>query len=189
MEVVGGHRSKDKKSGKDDKRPLSNLVLFCSADSDLLHQSFQANMTKELVYFFLQAPYLLKIDDRDFVFPKICFYLLSFFFKLDNRYLELLKSVRKVNDVTVFGGVGCAAWPGVVLVVKVTVGDTAVCFDEGGGLVQAPDQRRSRMKVVAVARKTDGDSEEGRLGDEACNARLQEDLLLLLPKALDRIFD
>ena len=37
------------------------------------------------------------------------------------------------------------------------------------------------MKVVALAGKTDGDSEEGRLGDEACNARLQEDLLLLLP--------
>ena len=143
MEVVGGQGRKDKKNGKDDKCPLSNLVFFWSADPDFLCQSFQANITKELVYFFLQGPYLLKTHGRDFVCPKICFYLLSIFFKLDNRYLELLESVRKVNDVTVIGDPRCAAWPCVVLVVKVAVGDTAVCFDKGGGFVQAPDQRRS----------------------------------------------
>ena len=38
----------------------------------------------------------------------------------------------------------------------------------------------SRMKVVAEAGKTDSDGEEGRLGDEARNAHLQEDLLLRL---------
>ena len=32
----------------------------------------------------------------------------------------------------------------------VEVGDSAVCVDEGGRHVQAPDQRRSRMKVEEV---------------------------------------
>ena len=64
----------------------------------------------------------------------------------------------------VVGVIGYAAWPSTVLVVKVAVGDAAVCVDKGGGLVQAPDKKRSRMKVVAIAGKNDGNDEEGRLG-------------------------
>ena len=179
MEVVGGQGSKDSESDEDDKRPVSNLVLFWSADPHLLCETFQVNTTKELVYFSPQVPYLLKTNGRDFVLEKVFVHLLGFFFKVDNRHLELLKRVCKVSDVCVVGGIGFAVWPSAVFV-EVAVGDTAVGFDEGGGLVQAPDQRRSRMKVVSVAGNTDGDGEKRRLGDEACNARLQEDLLLLL---------
>ena len=72
----------------------------------------------------------------------------------------------------VVGGQGSKDSESCTVLVVVTVGDTAVCFDEGRGLVQAPDQRRSCMKVVAVAGKTDGDGKEGRLADEAGNASI-----------------
>ena len=83
VEVVGGQGSKDSKCAEDEKCPVSDLVLFWSADPHLLHESFQANTTKELVYFFPQVPYLLKTNGRDFVFIKVFGDLLGVFFKVD----------------------------------------------------------------------------------------------------------
>ena len=91
VEVVGGQGGKDSESDEADKSPGSDLVFFWSADPHLLHQSFQANTTKELVYFFPQVPDLLKTNGRDFILEKVFVNLLGFFFKVDYRYLELLK--------------------------------------------------------------------------------------------------
>ena len=49
MEVVGGQGSKDGESSENDERPVSNLVLFWSADPHLLCETFQVNTTKEPV--------------------------------------------------------------------------------------------------------------------------------------------
>ena len=127
MEVVGGQCSKDSESNEGDERPVSNLVLFWSADPHLLDQPLQSNTTKELVHFFPQVPYLLKTDGWDFVLEKTFVHLLGFFFKVDNRYFEFLKCIRHVSDVCVVGGIGFAVWPFAVLV-EVAVGDTAICL-------------------------------------------------------------
>ena len=79
MEVVGGQGSKDSESNENGKPPVSNLVLFWSADPHLLYKPFQANTMKELVYFFPQVPYLLKTDGWDFVLENTFVHLLGFF--------------------------------------------------------------------------------------------------------------